>query len=677
MKRKMFLVLVFMVCFGSAIYSQDIITTTEGNKIQAKITEINADEVRYKNFDNQSGPVFVITGANVFTIKYENGDTDTFVKNPATGKVDIRHTNATNQVPAEEPATDESDIDSISAAKIYSEKESSNDDDFQYDEATGQTEIRTAEELAAIGIDKIAQKSSYILMNDLRLNNWTPIKFNGLFNGNGHTITVFVDMQTPKVSKLKATLYFAFAGLFSENYGIVANLHVTGSVSCSSNYVIVAVGGVAGYNGGKIVNCSSSVQLKGEGTGQPSARFEITGGGTQSSTASSGNVSVSMSYTPPKSVKPYDGGVLAGGIAGINRGYIANCYATGNIEVAGDGHKMGGGIAGGNGSDIYGVLPLLGDMHNCYATGIIYVHDDNKNRIAGGVTGMNVHLMENCVALNDKIVMSGVSKNSLFSFSTDVADGVLGINYSSQSVSDNGYYRDDIDIRLGQIKLKKEEPDGIAITLPSTQQQDWWENSPKFAFGQAIETPWIWDATLQRPVLYWEKFAVDPTMPLTSAEEKAEAKAAKAEAKAAKEAAKNATEGQLTPEISWKIENGTLTVSGVGDIPGAPGWYEPMKNVTSVIIEDGITCLGHHAFASSKISSIVIGANVTSIKTYGFFGCKNLVLVEVKSAKPPKIGAFVFLLSSIDKAKLIVPAGAKAAYASDKSWKKFGTIEEN
>jgi hypothetical protein len=569
-----------------------------------------------------------------------------------------------------------------SASIAYGQEAIEQDEDaLQYSGATAQTEIRTAEEFAAIGKDKTSRRGSYILMNDLRLDNWTPITFNGTFNGNGHTITIFVDMKV-KVNKLKAILSFALAGLFNENYGIVANLHVTGNVYCSSNYVIVAVGGIAGYNAGKIVNCISSVKLKGEGTGQPAGRLEATGA-PQTTSVSSGRFSVSTSYTPASSAKPYDGGALVGGIAGINKGQITNCYATGNIEVAGDGHKMGGGIAGGNGSDYYGILPLLGDIHNCYATGVIYVHDDNKNRIAGGITGMNVNVMENCVALNSRIDMSGVSKNTRHTSSINAANGLLGNNYSKNSVSSNSYYRDDIDISMEQNESKKEEPDGIAIHLPVTQQQDWWENSPKFAFGQAIGTPWIWDETLQRPVLYWEKFAVDPTMPLTRAEEKTEAKAerkaAKDEEKAAKEAAKEATEGQLTPDISWKIENGTLTVSGVGDMPGAPSSLNvgALSDGTSVIIEDGITSLGHHAFASSKISSIILGENVTNLKTCAFSSCKNLVLVEVKSAKPPKVGTFAFTLTPIGKAKLIVPAGAKAAYTADKNWKKFGTIEEN
>ena len=63
--------------------------------------------------------------------------------------------------------------------------------------AVGQTDIRTAEELVAIGTDRETLSGSYILMNDLTLDDWVPIgrmdkdgetAFDGTLDGNGHTI---------------------------------------------------------------------------------------------------------------------------------------------------------------------------------------------------------------------------------------------------------------------------------------------------------------------------------------------------------------------------------------------------------------------------------------------------------------------------------------------------------
>ncbi len=138
----------------------------------------------------------------------------------------------------------------------------------------------------------------------------------------------------------------------------------------------------------------------------------------------------------------------------------------------------------------------------------------------------------------------------------------------------------------------------------------------------------------------------------------------------------NTDSGMASADIAWHIENGTLIVSGKGEIPGNPSWTVALPQITDAIIGDGITGIGHHAFAMSKISSIVIGKDVTSLKTYALFNCNDLTVVEVKNPEPPKVGAFVFMGTPIGKAKLIVPAGSKAAYLKSSSWKKFGSIEE-
>jgi hypothetical protein len=437
--------------------------------------------------------------------------------------------------------------------------------------------------MAAIDSDKDSRTMSYILMNDLTLDNWTPISsFSGVFNGNGHTITLSIDAKQDR-TKSSELMRTASVGLFRIIYNplfagrsLVMNLHVTGSIVSThyeNSFTTNAVGGIAGCNHGRIVNCSSSVSLKCE---QPVTKTIL-----------------------------HVENLFVGGIAGINHGEIANCYATGDIEVSGDAGKMGSGIVG------YNRYLLV----NSYATGIIYVHDLK-------------------------------SKNSYYRHNWVIYRNIGG---------------DD----------KRTEPDDVVVDSATMHQREWWENVPKFAFGQTNDAPWIWDETRQRPVLYWEKFDVAP-MPFT----KNEAAAAKAtQTRAAKE---GAAEGYLTPDITWRIEDATLIVSGTGEIPGAPIWSSKMDIVTSVIIGDGITKLGHHAFNMNKnITRVILGKDLTDIGTYAFFNCDNLAVMEVRSTTPPKVGAFAFMSTPVGKAILIVPAGTKAAYEANKNWKKFGTIEEN
>ncbi len=58
--------------------AQDTITKKTSENIQAKVLEISTTEVKYKRFDNQSGPTYILPIADVLFIRYENGSIDTF-----------------------------------------------------------------------------------------------------------------------------------------------------------------------------------------------------------------------------------------------------------------------------------------------------------------------------------------------------------------------------------------------------------------------------------------------------------------------------------------------------------------------------------------------------------------------------------------------------------------------
>jgi len=64
--------------FSNFSFSQDIITTKTGEDIQAKVIEVTNDEVSYKKFDNQTGPILKISTLNLLMIRYENGSKDIF-----------------------------------------------------------------------------------------------------------------------------------------------------------------------------------------------------------------------------------------------------------------------------------------------------------------------------------------------------------------------------------------------------------------------------------------------------------------------------------------------------------------------------------------------------------------------------------------------------------------------
>lgn len=73
------------ICFVMQLQlnAQDVITKKNGTGIQAKVLEITTAEVKYKRFDNPSGPLYILPVADILTIRYENGTTDSFNQRPA------------------------------------------------------------------------------------------------------------------------------------------------------------------------------------------------------------------------------------------------------------------------------------------------------------------------------------------------------------------------------------------------------------------------------------------------------------------------------------------------------------------------------------------------------------------------------------------------------------------
>lgn len=102
MSYKFFAVFIFFL-FAKMAYCQDVLYTTAGSKLLAKVTEINAKDIKYKDFNNIDGPVYVISKADVVLIQYSNGVTEVINSNPPTLAPKI--TEKTNTTPASTNAT--------------------------------------------------------------------------------------------------------------------------------------------------------------------------------------------------------------------------------------------------------------------------------------------------------------------------------------------------------------------------------------------------------------------------------------------------------------------------------------------------------------------------------------------------------------------------------------------
>jgi hypothetical protein len=60
--------------------AQDILQKTNKAKLEVKIIEIGTDEIKYKNYNDLEGPIYVIYKRDVMSIQLENGETLNFEK---------------------------------------------------------------------------------------------------------------------------------------------------------------------------------------------------------------------------------------------------------------------------------------------------------------------------------------------------------------------------------------------------------------------------------------------------------------------------------------------------------------------------------------------------------------------------------------------------------------------
>jgi len=75
--KKLILLSLFALV-SNVVFAQDWIVTKDAKKIEAKVTEINTDNIRYKLFTNQDGPIYTMQKSEISSIIYQNGTIEVF-----------------------------------------------------------------------------------------------------------------------------------------------------------------------------------------------------------------------------------------------------------------------------------------------------------------------------------------------------------------------------------------------------------------------------------------------------------------------------------------------------------------------------------------------------------------------------------------------------------------------
>ena len=94
--RKICIMLIALIGFGIITNAQDIILKKDGSEIKAKVLEITDQQIKYKDFDFQSGPIRNLNISEVFLITYENGQREVFNKVNETNASSSKRQSVTN-----------------------------------------------------------------------------------------------------------------------------------------------------------------------------------------------------------------------------------------------------------------------------------------------------------------------------------------------------------------------------------------------------------------------------------------------------------------------------------------------------------------------------------------------------------------------------------------------------
>ena len=346
----------------------------------------------------------------------------------------------------------------------------------------------------ASDLKNISTKSNYILVDDIDLNGneWTPIgtsysAFNGIFNGNGYSISNF------KITKAQE-----YVGFFAKNSGTIKNLTLNNFTIEISSDIDIDVGGLVGYDyKGTISNCCANGKIS---VNSYKVSAGILVGNAMNSTIKNsysdgevsvfstdynyvggfagwgGNVEISNCYSTASvsatsesnanRASSYTGGFIGGtsGAAEATDSTISNCYSTGNvISTANSKTESSSAYAGGF------VGTGGGIFNNCYASGTVQATATSESNstvfaYAGGFAGTS-ETLNNCLAATERV--SATSTNFAF------VGGLTNVGMYEETITN--CYRNSNQSTIIQGEFEKTCTLGTSISLSIIKTKDFYE----------------------------------------------------------------------------------------------------------------------------------------------------------------------------------------------------------
>lgn len=132
-----------------------------------------------------------------------------------------------------------------------------------------------------------------------------------------------------------------------------------------------------------------------------------------------------------------------------------------------------------------------------------------------------------------------------------------------------------------------------------------------------------------------------------------------------------AESGTCGGNLSWSFDEGTLTITGSGDMTDFPEstmspWYHLREEILKISLPDGLTSVGSLAFYEcKKLTAVVIPNSVSRIGDYAFANCTGIELLNLGSGVE-NIGECAFSdcykVASLTLPKSLKTIGVKTFY---------------
>ncbi len=128
--------------------------------------------------------------------------------------------------------------------------------------------------------------------------------------------------------------------------------------------------------------------------------------------------------------------------------------------------------------------------------------------------------------------------------------------------------------------------------------------------------------------------------------------------------------GTCGEDLTWSLDDkGVLTISGTGNMEDytllskAP-WSDYSQDITSIVVQDGVTSIGDNAFINcNKVEQVSLSNDVETIGDYSFSGCTSLTDITLPNGlKAIPNGAFALCtgLKTVTVPKSVTEVGTLA-----------------